>query len=333
MTRVSLKDIAQQLSVSTATVSLVINGKDKEGRVSSGMAKKIRQKAKELNYEPNTLARGLRIGMSNTLGLIVADISNLFFASLAFHIQEQAEKLGYSVIITNTNESDLKMEKMIGVLKNRLVDGFIIVPTEHGEPFIQNLVKHHFPIVLVDRYFPEIQASSVIVDNYTASKKAVRNLINSGCKNIALIIYTNRLQHMLERKKGYIDELQAAGLYNPALIKSINYSFLENDIAIAMESLTSNENRVDGIFFATNTLSMQGIKCLLDKNICLQKDLQVVCFDKSDAFDFASVPIPYIQQPIAEMGRTAVDLLTQQIKKKTNETKIVELQTTLVNGA
>ncbi|MDR0542874.1 MAG: LacI family transcriptional regulator [Dysgonamonadaceae bacterium] len=333
MIRVSIKDIAHELGVSTATVSLVLNGKDKDGRVGKEMAEKIRQKTKEMNYEPNNLARGLRIGMTNTIGLIVADISNLFFAKLAFHIQEQAEKFGYSVIITNTNESDLKMEKMINVLKNRLVDGFIIVPTEHGEPFIQNLVKRKFPVVLVDRHFPRINASSVIVDNYNASKKAVKNLVDKGCRNIALIIYNNELQHMIDRKRGYVDELKASGLYNSSLVKAINYSFLENDIAIAMESLMSNENRVDGIFFATNTLSMQGIKCLLNMNVELHKDIQVVCFDKSDAFDFASVHIPYIQQPVSEMGKEAVNFLIDQIKQKSDKVGILELQTILMNGA
>ncbi|MDR0681732.1 MAG: LacI family transcriptional regulator [Dysgonamonadaceae bacterium] len=336
MNRVSIKDIAHELGVSIATVSLVLNGKDKNGRVGKEMAEKIRHKAKEMNYEPNNLARGLRMGVSNTIGLIVTDISNLFFANLAFHIQEQAEKFGYSVIITNTNESNLKLEKMINILKSKLIDGFIIVPTEHGESLIQNLVKRNMPVVLIDRYFPNLKVSSVIVDNYNASKKALRCLINEGCRNIGLVIYKSDLQHMLDRKKGYVDELQNAGLYNSALIKEINYSSITNDITIAMESLLSLENEVDGIFFATNTLSMLSIKYMREMNIKLYEDIKVVCFDKSDVFDFIPVHIPYVQQPIAEMGTNAVRLLIEQMKRKSvehkeNEVKIVELQTSLVN--
>jgi LacI family transcriptional regulator len=331
MNRVSLKDIAQEVGVSTATVSLVLNGKEKDGRVGNGVAERIRQKAKEMNYEPNNLARGLRIGKSNTIGLIVADISNLFFANLAFHIQEQAEKFGYSVIITNTNESDLKMEKMIHILKSRLVDGLIIVPTEHGEPFIKNLVKLNMPVVLIDRHFPQINISSVIVDNYNASKKALKSLIDQGCKKIGLVIYKNDLQNMLDRKKGYVDVLKECDLYDPDLIKEISYSFITNDITIATESLLSNGNKVDGIFYATNTLSMLGIKQLLDLKVKIPEDVKVVCFDKSDAFDFTNVPIPYIQQPIPEMGKKAVQLLIEQIKQKISIVKIVELQTVLMN--
>lgn len=332
MPRVSIKSIAKELGVSTTAVSLVLSGKEKEGRVGKDMAEKIRQKAKEMHYEPNNLARGLRMGCSQTIGLIVADISNLFFANLAFHIQEHAEKFGYSVIITNTNESDLKLEKMVNVLKSRQVDGFIIVPTEHGKPYVEDLVKRNIPTVLVDRYFPEINAGTVVVDNYHASVKAVKSLIEQGCKNIGLVIYKSQLLHMQERKRGYIDAVADCGFYNSDLIKEINYSLISNDVPIAIESLLLKENKVDGIFFATNTLSMLGIKQLMAMNLQIPEDLKVVCFDKSDAFDFTNIPIPYIRQPIPEMGKKAVELLFEQIKENAGDKRYVELQASLVNS-
>jgi len=331
MVRVSIKDIAQELGISTASVSLVLNGKEKEGRVGKVLAEKVRQKAKEMNYEPNNLARGLRMGCSNTIGFVVADISNVFFANLAFHIQEQAESLGYSVIITNTNESNFKMEKMINVLKSRLVDGLIIVPTEHGNACIEDLVKKKMPVVLIDRYFPKIQVNSVVVDNYNASRQAIEILINQGCRKIGVIIYKSTLQHMADRERGCIEMLKKHGIYEPALIKEIDYVNISEDIAISIERLLSKENKVDGIFFATNTLSMLGIRQLLEANIKLPDDMKVVCFDKSDAFDFTTIPIPYIQQPIPEMGKIAVELLIEQIKKQSIEPKHLELQTTMKN--
>jgi len=331
MVRVSIKNIAEKLGVSNATVSLVLNGKEKEGRVGKEMTEKIRAMAKELEYEPNNLARSLRIGRSQTIGVIVADISNLFFANLAFHIQEYAEKFGYSVIITNTNESDLKMEKMVNVLKTRRVDGFIIVPTENGETNIIDLVKRNIPVVLLDRYFPSINVSSVAVDNCNASRKAIENLIKQGCKNIGLVIYKSSLQHMMERKRGYVEVLQEHNIYNPALVKEISYTVIGNDIEIAIESLLSKGNNVDGIFFATNTLSMLGIKRLMNLRIDIPNQMKVVCFDKSEAFDFTSIPIPYIQQPIPEMGRKAVELLIEHIEEKTVKDKHIELQSSLIN--
>jgi LacI family transcriptional regulator len=332
MVSVSIKSIARELGVSTTTVSLVLSGKEKEGRVGKEMAEKIRLKAKEMHYEPNNLARSLRMGCSQTIGLIVADISNLFFATMAFHIQEHAEKFGYSVIITNTNESDLKLEKMVDILKSRQVDGFIIVPTEHGRPYIEDLVMRNIPTILIDRNFPEINVGAVVVDNYYASVKAVKSLIKQDCKNIGLIIYKSQLAHMQERKRGYIDAITEYGFYNPDFIKEINYSHISVDVAIAIESLLLKKNHIDGIFFATNTLSMLGIKQLINMNLQIQEDVKVVCFDKSDAFDFTNIPVPYIQQPIPEMGKIAVELLFEQIKEASEKKTCVELQASLMNN-
>ena len=334
MGKVSIKNIAQKVGVSIATVSLVLNGKEKGGkggRVGDEMAEKIRQAAVEMNYEPNNLARGLRMGHSQTIGLVVADISNSFFAHLAFHIQEQAEKFGYSVIITNTNESDLKMKKMMSILKSRQVDGFIIVPTENGESYVMDLIKRHIPVVLVDRIFSNMNVCSVMVDNYNASKEAVKSLIRQGCKNIGFITYKGTMQHILERRRGYTDALMEAGIFNPSIIKEVDYSFYVSDIEVATKSLLLKEVIIDGIFFATNTLSMTGIKQLMDLNINIPNDIKVVCFDKSDVFDFIDVPIPYIQQPISEMGKNAVELLVEMINQKTL-TKSVILKANLINS-
>jgi LacI family transcriptional regulator len=333
MTRTSIKDIAQELGVSTATVSLVLNGKEKNGRVGKEVAARIRQKALEMNYEPNHLARGLRMGKTLTIGLVIADISNLFFANLAFYIQEEAERLGYSVIITNTNESDLKMEKMIHVLRGRSVDGLIVVPTEHGDEMVRDLLKRHTPVVLVDRYFRDLPVGAVTVDNYRASRHAVRYLMDRGCRNIGLVIYKSALQHMCDRKRGYEDLLREGGLYRASLVKEISYSTLADDMVIAMDSLLAHNRPVDGIFFATNTLSMLGIKQLLARQMAVMRDLPVICFDKSDAFDFVPTPIPYIQQPIREMGVRAVELLVEQMTRQPADTEgvLVELPAELRN--
>jgi LacI family transcriptional regulator len=136
---------------------------------------------------------------------------------------------------------------------------------------------------------------------------------------------------MLDRKRGYEDLLRDQGLYNPFLVKEINYSTLANDMSIAIESLLSNGNRVDGIFYATNTLSMLGIKQLLNFKLQIPRNISVVCFDKNDAFDFIHTTIPYIQQPIMEMGVKAVGLLIDQIKQKSKGVATFELQTELKN--
>jgi LacI family transcriptional regulator len=324
---ISIKTIAKEIGVSNATVSLVLNGKDKEGRVSKQMAEKIRKVAKELNYEANNLARGLRMGKSQIIGLVVADISNPFFANLAFNIQKYAEEFGYSVIITNTNESDARLAKTLNVLFSHQVDGLIIVPTEHGQSAIENLVKKKFPIVLLDRWYPDLQTCYVAIDNYQASKSAVQYLIDDNCKRIALFDYRVDLPHMQERKRGYVDTLQKAGLFDERLIKDVNYITINEDIKMAMDNLFFERQyeRPDGIFFATNTISLIGLRYMLRRGVKIQNEVKVISFDKSDVFDFMNSPIPCVLQPIPEMGQMAVDLLVNQINKEVITPSKVEL--------
>ena len=329
MSRVSIKDIASKFGVSVATVSLVLNGKDKNGRVGKVLAEKIRNEAEAMNYTPNSLARGLRNGCSETIGLIVADISNPFFANLAFHIQEHAEQFGYSVIITNTNESTDKMEKMISILKSRQVDGFIIVPTEHGEKMISQLIRDRRPVVLLDRFFQGIDVSYVTVNNYQASMEATNLLLNMNCKRIAQVIYKSNLSNMQDRMNGYIAAMTNRGLYNPKLIKEVDYKTLDSDIQKAIMELISNGERIEGIFFASNSISTIGLKVLAGLRMEIQKDIKVVCFDKNEIFDLSNTSIPFIQQPIAEMGRLTVDLLINQITQPDSTYVHKELQAIL----
>jgi LacI family transcriptional regulator len=331
MARISIKDIARKVGVSNATVSLVLNGKEKKGRIRAEVAAKVREVAKELNYEPNNLARSLRIGKSQTIGVIIADISNNFFANLAFYIQEFAEKYGYTVIITNTNESGEKMGKMINVLKSRQVDGFIIVPTEDGEDCISDLKNSNIPVVLLDRFFPNLSISHVIVNNYHASYDATNLLINSGCKNVALIMYENRLSHMLERKRGYEEALKKAKLFKPELIKKIKYSQMTQDINDTIDQLLRKNKKTDGIFFATNSISMIGIRRIRALKINIPKDVKVVSFDKNEAFEFADIPVPYVQQPVKELGKKSVEVLMELINQSTSTFTKIELFANLEN--
>ena len=333
MKKVSIKDIAQVVGVSTATVSLVLTGKNKNGRVSKEMSEKIKNVAHEMNYQPNRLAMSLQSGRSQTIGLLVADISNPFFGTLAFYIQDEMEKAGYAVIIMNTDESDVQMDRVISLLKSRQVDGFIIVPTEFGESSIVQLVNHHVPLVLIDRYYPSLQVDSVLIDNYQAAYEATRYLIDIHCKKIALLIYDNRQPHMFERERGYANALKEAGLYDEGLVKKVRYKFMNEDIMGAITWLSQKRKDMDGILFATNTIAMTGIKQMLHLNFRIGEDVSVVCFDKSDAFDFMPFFIPYIHQPIADMGRLASQLLIKQIENiKVDEEPVHKLIAGLVKG-
>lgn len=330
MKRVSLKDIARELGVSTATVSLVLNGKNTAGRVSSEMSKKILDKAAELHYVPNTLAKGLKMGKSRTIGLIVADVSNLFFGSLALHIQTYAEQKGYSVIIGNTNEQPKAMGDIINFLYARQVEGLIITPTEKSQYLLKRLIKSKIPFVLVDRSFPELAVSSVLINNYEISYQSTERLIQKGCKRIGLITYKQDHYHINERRRGCEDALKQAGIYDPDIMKEIRYDFLKSDMQRAIKNLISKQKAIDGIFFTTNSLSINGVKELIKNNINIQKDIQIMCFDENDAFYILPYAVPFIKQPIKEMAKNATELLIDQIEMKSEGTKHVVVEAELV---
>lgn len=328
MEKVSLKVIANEIGVSIATVSLVLNGKNKRGRVSEAVSKKIIDKAAELNYVPNSLAKGLKMGHSKTIGLIVADISNVFFGTLALHVQNYAEKKGYMVIIANTDEQLSEMDKMIKLLKSRQVDGFIITPTEYGEKSISNLLREKTPLVLVDRNFPELTTCSVMINNYEISYKATKELINKGCKNIALISYRQDQYHINERKNGCIEALKDHKIYRKENIKEVRYDSLQSDVEKAVNELLQNNSKIDGMFCTTNSISINAVKELVKNKIDIQKQIQLFCFDENEAFQILTFSVPYVKQPIEELAQNAVRRLIEQIEEKiiNTETCVVEAE-------
>ena len=159
--KISLKDIAEAAGVSTALVSFVLNGKKKEYRVGEETAQRILKIANEMNYQPNLAAKSLRSGKTKTIGLVVSDISNPFFSQLARVLEDEATKRGYTVLFGSSDEDKDKMTRVVSNLINKGVDGLIIVPCDNSEKSIASLVNNNIPIVLFDRYFPEINVSYV----------------------------------------------------------------------------------------------------------------------------------------------------------------------------
>ncbi|MBS1948990.1 MAG: substrate-binding domain-containing protein [Bacteroidetes bacterium] len=328
--KVLLKDIADYVGVSTALVSYVINNKEKEARVGVEIAKKIRKAAIKLNYQPNFIAKSLKSGRTNTIGLIVADISNPFFSNIARIIEDEARKLGYVVIFGSSDESAEKSQGLIDVFLNRQVDAFIIAPAEHTENQIKKL-KSRIPVVLIDRYFPSIETDCVRIDNFQAAYHAVAHLIKNGRKKIAMMAYDIDLQHIIERKNGYKEALKKNGIkFNPAWLLEATFENIEKDVEKAMTNILSPRLKVDALFFATNTLAVAGLKIINQLGIKVPDDLAIVSFDESDAFDFFYSPLTYVSQSLSEIGRGAVKLATDRINNGEKKCTSIVVQPRLI---
>jgi LacI family transcriptional regulator len=327
--RVSLKDIANKVGVSTALVSYVLNGKQKEKRVGTEIAAKILEAVEDLNYKPNQIARSLRKGSTMTIGLIVADIANPFFGHLARIIEDEASKYGYTVIFGSSDESVKKSASLVDTLINRQVDGFIMAPAEGSEEQINNIIHKNIPLVLVDRFFPKIPTSYVVLDNYRAANDAINHVIAKGYKRIAVFAYKTSLIHMKERIAGYADSLKSNKLGDYQFIKEIRFQHMDQDIENAILDLIVRNKKIDALFCATNSLCLAALYCIKKYNIRVPEDLALVGFDGNEAFDFFYSPISYVEQPIAEMGKESVKVLVNLVEGA-NKTIQIKLEHKLI---
>ncbi len=308
-----MQAIADRLGVSRGTVSLVLSGKAKSGRISAELQSNVEALAKELNYYPNEIARSLSTGVTKSIGVVVTDISNEFFGKMVFYIQEQAKQYGYSVIVVNTNECLEDFDEAVTILMNRQVDGIILVPVEGGNEILNRIIKSKIPVVQIDRYYPDINSNYIVIDNYEISKRAVELLIDEGFKRIAVICYDINLIALTDRRQGWIDIMKERCLFDANLIKDIGYENQDIEIENAIIDLKNNSDSVDSTFFCSRKVFLAGVQNMFKHNIKIPEDMRVICFDKIDAFSFTNIPITYIEQPIKQMGKKAIDLLLGQI--------------------
>ncbi|AUD04328.1 LacI family DNA-binding transcriptional regulator [Spirosoma pollinicola] len=333
-TKVSIKDIAQKAGVSTALVSYVLNGKEKESRVGQEIALKVKQIATELNYQPSHLAKSLRSGKTHTIGLIIADISNPFFANIARVVEDEAKRNGYTVIIGSSDENADKSRDLLDVLINRQVDGFIIVSAEDSKEQIQLLLDKHIPFVLLDRYFPEIPTDFVSTDHYRASYDAGTHLIRNQYQRIGMIAYDSQLFHMQERIRGYQDALRDSKVTGQEhWLKRIKINAIDAGVKAAIDTMLAADEPVDALLFATYSLAVSGLKHINSLGIKVPDDLGIVSFGQAEVFELYYCPITYLKQPIVLLGQTAVELLVKKLTHKSTEPAQILMKAELIERA
>jgi LacI family transcriptional regulator len=318
----SLKDIANEVGVSTALVSYVLNNL-KEGRISKEIAQKIREAATRLNYRPNQIAKSLKTNKTFTIGLIVADIANPFSSTLARIVEDEASKLNYTVIFASSDENDQKFARVLDTLLNRQVDGLIISPPADSQSQIQELQRQEIPFVLLDRYFPDVKTNYVALNNHAASCIAAEHLIGAGCQRIGIITYKTSLFHLQERKRGYLEGLKRHDLQvKRAWIREIDIANDKQQIEKAVRDLLSLDQPVDGLIFASNIIASRGLRYINTLPIKVPDDLAIVSFDETEALDLFYAPLTYIKQPLREMGAMATKILLESIGSNNRITQV-----------
>jgi LacI family transcriptional regulator len=316
MKKVSISDIARKAGVSVSTVSFVMNDKAVKMRISREVIEKVENVAREMGYRPNQLARGLRTGKTKTIGLIVENISNAFFATLAKTIEDEAKKYDYKVVYCSTDNDEEKARELINMLSQRQVDGYIITPTQHLSEDIRRLLAENKPVVLIDRYFPQHEEiPAVLVDNYEGVAKGTKYLLEKGYRRIALVTIEAEMAHMKDRLQAYYDTMASHGItVDERLVKVVAYQIGRDSALREIKTLLSGADRPDAVFFLTNYLGVLGIEAIKDLEIKIPGELGVLCFDDNDIFRLYTPTISVIRQPIEAIGQRAMSALIERLK-------------------
>lgn len=313
MKKITIKDIATQAEVSISTVSFVINGKGEKMAISPSVIKKVQEVAEKLNYKPSMIASSLRTGKTRSIGLIVEDISNQFFADLARVIEEEARNINYRVFYCSTEDDDDRAEELIQSLLQANVDGFIITPTKKMQKTIDHLLKIQKPLVLIDRHFENQKVSHVLMDNFEGSYSATKFLIDSGKKNIAVVNIESEMIQMKLREKGCVEALKEKGIYNEKNTLYLHYHTNEQTKVETIIRFFQNKPEIDGVLFLANYMGLAGLQAFRNLGYKIPDDISVISFDDHDSFKLHTPTISVIAQPIEQIAIKSIELLMSQM--------------------
>lgn len=309
----TMKDVAQAAGVSVTTVSHVIN----ETRyVSEELRERVLKAMEELNYHPNSLARSLRQGISHTIGLIVPDNSNPFFADVARVVETRGFEAGYSTILCNTDGQLEKELAYVNVLLAKQVDGVIFIAASSQSEHITLLTEERVPVVIADRQMPDAEVDVVLVDNYRGGYLATEYLISLGHHRIGCITGPSDTTPSADRVRGYKDALTSAGLpVDESLIVRGDFRYASG--ISGAQKLLDLKDPPTAIFAHNDVMAMAAMATIREKGFSIPEDISIVGFDDIPQASFTSPPLTTIAQPIQDIGRIATDLLIERMSGTT----------------
>lgn len=313
---VTLKHLAEQLNVSVSTVSKALNDSPEIGKET---IQRVKELAKHLNYQPNKMALSLKSNKTNTLGVIIPDILNHFFAKALYAIEMEASKHGYNIITCVSNEVLSKEENSLQLLSNGSVDGFIMSLAEETQvknktAHISRILDRGIPMVLFDRVADDLQCDKVIIDDFGAAYEATKHLLQEGRKYIVLVSDIEDLSVGKLRTNGYLKALEEDTNYKqePILINVGN----EDDVEKIVEELFISNEKVDGILSIDNTSGVVALHKALKKGYQIPEKLSIIGFSDENVLVFTEPKLSTISQHTFDIGRASVKLMIDRLNQK-----------------
>lgn len=311
----TIRDVSRLAGVSVATVSRVIN---KKGYVSKETEESIINAMKMLNYSPSDVARRLAGKKSNTIGLIIPNILNPFFPQIARAAEDTANKLGFNLILCNSDNDREKENQYYEMLINKQVDGIIIASYTAMPTDLISIMNKNMPIIALDREYKGFDIPFIKTDDNLGGELAANHLIECGCKNIAHITGPLYIESFKERLDGFEKVLKKNKIYNPQLIRVDELS-LKGGYE-ATKKLLEYGKEIDGIFAGNDILAIGCYKALNDLGYKLYDDIKLIGYDGLEA-NIDYLEISSVSQPMYDLGKYAVDLLVKKIKDEVDISK------------
>lgn len=308
----TIKDVAKAAGVSVATVSAVANGTK---FVSQALAMRVRQEIERTGYHPHGIARSLKNGSTQTLGLIITDITNPFFTSVARSVEDAAQLAGYAVMLCNTDEDIEKERVYLRLMRTRGVDGIILAAAGASKTYKGFRAGLTAPVVLLDRMIPGLALDAVVVDNVAATRRAIEHLISLGHRRIGLITGLLHLSTSRERLRGYREALSAHGIKTvPGLVVQGNFRS-EGAYAAAL-ALLGTESRPTAVFASNNLMALGLLKAIRQLRLRCPEDVSIASFDDFAEASLFSPGLTTVAQPTEAIGRKTVEILLRRIKQR-----------------
>ncbi|MCF2875026.1 MULTISPECIES: LacI family DNA-binding transcriptional regulator [unclassified Tenacibaculum] len=327
---ITLKDIAKELNISVSTVSKALNN---SYEISQATIEKVQKLAKEYNYKPNKAALSLKKSKTKTIGVIIPDILNHFFAKSLHGIEKEASILGYSIITCISNELYKNEKKNIELLANGSVDGYIISVAEETQrkdevEHFKAILRQQLPIVMFDRMIENVNCDKVIIDDFGAAYKATNQFLKEGRRKVALLSTLEGLNVGKLRTDGYLKAITESKTYKekPIIVNIDTTVDLEEQVSKVFEEYDG----VDGILAIDNTLGVIAINKAKDFGCKFPDDISIIGFSDKNVLPFCNPKLSTVTQHSEEIGKNAVRMIIERIEGKAPVERITKVINTSI---
>ncbi|EHU9448410.1 LacI family transcriptional regulator [Vibrio vulnificus] len=321
----TIKDVSEYAGVSQATVSRVVNG---SCRVSHDKKLRVEKAIQVLGYRPNAIAQALASSRTGSIGIIVPELGGPFYSGILHCIEEQFRRFGYHVIVTAGNNSEQSQRESVEFLLGRRVDAMILHTQNLSDDYLIELESKGIPLVLVNRFIPELASSCIDIDNELGGRLATEYLLQRGHNSIACITGPLDKSDARGRLQGYRKALEAAGIeYDEALVSEAG--FTEESGASAMRKLLNRGQTFSAVFACNDHMAFGAFEVMKEQRIRIPEDVSLVGFDDILFARYLTPALTTVNFPIEQMSLEAVQLTLQILNKNKRDVNF-RLSPTLV---